>query len=129
MYDASPNYGALIFYAGLREEAKNESGWAIDSFKQEVEKILKSPISDKELNRAKSSVLGSEVNSAERLQSVAMEETIRELYGLGYQAYLDKRAAIEKVTAKDVNEMAKKYLNDHNFMVHVLGSEEIVPKK
>ncbi len=129
MYDASPNYGALIFYAGLREEAKKESGWAISSFKKEVSKILEKPIEAQELNRAKSSVLGSEVTAAERLESVAFEEAIRELYGLGYQAYLEKRSAIEKVTSEQVKTLASKYLNDHNYLVHILGSEDIQPKK
>ena len=40
-YDESVDYGAMIFYAVLRYEAKNEYQWAFKSFLNEIDKFKK----------------------------------------------------------------------------------------
>ena len=119
-YDDTKDYGALIFYAGLRYEARNEYPWAIESFKKEIEGLIKGNIPKEELNRAKMSLIGREVNASQRLMNKAFNEALHELYGFGAEAYLTTKEKIEKVKAEDVIELGKKYLQEDQFLVHVL---------
>ncbi|MBN8215202.1 MAG: insulinase family protein [Spirochaetes bacterium] len=123
-YDGNSLYGAMVFYAGLRYEARGEAPWAVEAFRKETKRLAEKPLSAEELRRARVSVLGAEIQSAEQLENQAFEETLLELIGQGYAAREKNLDALAKVTAADVQAVAKKYLADDRFLVHVLVPEK-----
>ncbi len=119
-YDSSRDYGALVFYAALRYGARDQYQWALDAFLKNALKLKEDKISLTELNRAKSSIIGSEIINSQRLLGKALNETLYELYGYGYENYRNQLNKIDKISRKEVRKTARKYLADDNFTIYIM---------
>ena len=80
------------------------------------------PVTDQELNEAKSFIVGSfplRVDSSAKLANVLAQV---ELYSLGLDYFTQYPKAIEKVTKDDVLRVAKQYLDPQHYALVVVGS-------
>jgi len=119
----SANKHAGSFQVGL--QTKNEAAnIAIGEIFKELERISTEPVTDLELNDAKSYLTGSfplRIDSNKKLSAFL---TSVEFYGLGLD-YIEKYPEfIEAVTKDDLLRVAKKYLNAKNYVLVVVGNLE-----
>jgi len=110
--------GAFVFYLGTDPKkvdlAKRE-------FTEEIGKLAEEGLTQEELDRAKSKILGAE---AIRNQSVAALGGLcatNELLGLGFDHEKVRSAEIEKVNLEDIRRVAQKYFRDGKFVDVVVG--------
>lgn len=113
--------GFFLFYMGTRPENIEKGVKGIIS---EIEKVRTSSVSDVELRRAIEYIVGTYKISLQTDSSQAGVMSLGELYGIGWQMMVDYPVKIKQVTAEQVFEVAKKYL-DLNRMVQVV----LVPSK
>ena len=111
------------FQAGL--QTKNESAnAAISEVLREMERIRTEPISDKELQDAKSYLTGSfplRIDSNSKIAGFALAVEVNNL-GLDY---VDRYPSIiNAVSQEDVLRVAKKYLDTKNYILVVVGNME-----
>lgn len=101
---------------------------AITQILFEIERITQSEVTDKELNLTKSSMAGSFARSMESPSTVARFARSIIKYKLPkdyYQTYLER---LDKISKKDILEVAKKYLTAKKCNIIVVGSNDIVDK-
>ena len=110
--------GAFVFYLGTDPKkvdlAKRE-------FTEEIGKLAEEGLTQEELDRAKSKILGAE---AIRNQSVAALGGLcatNELLGIGFDHEKVRSAEIEKVNLEDIRRVAQKYFRDGKFVDVVVG--------
>jgi zinc protease len=118
--------GYIAFYIGC-EPSKVEK--AIEGIKKEIQKITEEKVSPKELERAQNYLVGNFSIEHQTNASIAADMVFNERYGLGYdysETYLDK---ILKVSVKDVQRAAKKYLDLTHYTLLIIKPEEtlVVP--
>ena len=116
--------GYIAFYIGCEP---SKVGKAIEGIKKEIQKITEEKVSPKELERAQNYLVGNFSIEHQTNASIAAEMGFNERYGLGNdysKTYLDK---ILKVSVKDVQRAAKKYL-DLNRYTLVIGRPEEMEK-
>jgi zinc protease len=119
----SANKFAGSFQVGL--QTKNEAAnIAIGEIFSEIKRIRTEPVTDQELNDAKSYLTGSFPLRVDSNKKIAAFLTAVEFYGLGLD-YIDKYPAyIEAVTKEDLLRVAKKYLNTKDYVLVVVGNLE-----
>jgi predicted Zn-dependent peptidase len=112
--------------ASVRNEVTDS---AIIQFLYELNRLKNEPVTEKELDLAKSYISGAFARSLENPQTVANFALNTMMFGLPadyYETYLKRLAA---VTVDDVSRVAKKYLNPTRARIVVVGSkEEVLPK-
>ncbi len=116
----SANKFSGSFQAGL--QTKNESAnTAIEEVLKEMERMKTEPVSDKELQDAKSYLTGSfplRIDSNSKIAGFALAV---EFYGLGLD-YVDRYPSIiNAVTKEDILKAAKNYLDTKNYVLAVVG--------
>ena len=82
------------------------------AFRQEIEQLKSTPVTDKELSRVKAQVIANEVYQRDSVFYQAMQLGTLETVGLGWrtsQNYVDR---IKAVSAEQIQDVAKKYLID-----------------
>ncbi len=106
-------------------QTKNESAdEAIEEILKEIERIRKEPVSDKELEDAKSFLTGSFPMRIETGRRIASFLVAVEYYGLGMD-YIDKyHEYINTVTKEDVLRVAEKYLKPESFVFVAVADKE-----
>jgi zinc protease len=95
------------------------------AIKKQIERIQNNAPSEDELDRVKAQVMASSVYEKDSVFYQAMQLGTLETVGLGWQKkdeYLEK---INQVTAKQVQEVAKKYLQDDRLTVAILKPQAI----
>lgn len=117
----SANKFSGSFQAGL--QTKNESAnAAIDEVLREIERIRTEPVSDKELQDAKSYLTGSFPLRIDSNSKIAGFVLAVEFNSLGLD-YVDKYPSlINAVTQEDIERVAKKYLDTNNYVLVVVGN-------
>ncbi len=118
--------GYIAFYIGCEPPKVVK---AIEGIKKEIQKITEEKVSPKELERAQNHLVGNFSIEHQTNASVAAEMGFNERYGLGNdysKTYLDK---ILKVSVKDVQRAAKKYLDLTHYTLLIIKPEEtfVVP--
>lgn len=111
--------GAFFVSLQTRTEVTNQ---AITGVLAEVKGIRDAPVTDQELNEAKSFIVGSfplRVDSSAKLANVLAQV---EFYNLGSDYFTNYPKAIEKVTKDDVLRVAKQYLDPQHYALVVVGS-------
>ncbi len=111
--------GAFFISLQTRTEVTNQ---AITGVLTEIKGIRDAPVTDQELNEAKSFIVGSfplRVDSSAKLANVLAQV---EFYNLGLDYFTSYPKAIEKVTKEDVLRVAKQYLNPQHYALVVVGS-------
>lgn len=118
--------GSFTAYAGVRNEVTDS---ALVQFLYEMERLRNNPLDATEMKLVKNVMNGSFARSLENPETVARFALNTELYDLPddyYPTYLEKLA---KVSAADVQTMAKKYLTPDNAHVLVVGNKDAVYEK
>ena len=101
--------GSFITYIGTNPETLNYSK---DKIKQEIEKLKKEFVSDKELNDAKERLKGGFLVALETNSEKAKATGRFEALGFGYDYMPKYIKAIDEVTASDIVSVANKYFNN-----------------
>lgn len=97
---------------------------ALCMMREELKKLQDTPLTEPELNRAKSYVIGRHDIGLQRNSSIANDMLLNELYGLPYDEYLHYSQQVAKVTAADVQKLAKR-LFSQNFVLSVVGKTDV----
>ena len=94
---------------------------AIEGLYREIEDMRNVPVTASELQFGKDAILNSFIFEFDSKEKVMLERMTYEIYG--YPAdFLDRyQKGVEKVTAEDVDRVARKYLIKDNFAVLVVG--------
>ena len=112
--------------ASVRNEVTDS---AITQFFLELDKLRNEPVSQEELDLAKSFIAGGFARSLESPQTVAGFALNIDMYDLPadyYETYLQKLAA---VTIEDVSRVAKKYITPSKARIVVVGNKDEVMNK
>ena len=121
-----PLIGYFNAYASVRNEVTDSS---IVEFLYEMEKLQKEEVPADELNMVKNYMTGSFARALEDPATVARFTLNTARFGLPkdyYATYLEKLSA---VTAKDIQEMAQKYLTIDRANIVVVGNKDEVAEK
>ena len=124
-YSVGGGVGTAYDHLGLfRLSMSTRSGAtakAIDALNREIAALLKSGVTPAEVQTAKDSILNSFIFAFDSSDKVLAERMSYEFYG--YPAnFLDQfRAGVEKVTAADVDRVARKYIHPDKIAVVVVG--------
>jgi len=100
--------GAYIFYIATAPEKLKI---ARDGLLEEIKKLIIHEVSEEELNRAKKDLIGTETIRLETNQALALQCTLDELYGLGYENFKRYASDINQVTQEDIKKVAVKYFD------------------
>ena len=99
--------GYFAFYAGT---SPGQLGTVEKELLEEAGKLRQDGLTDEELARAKAKVIGQRKISRQDVGGLATTIGLDELYGLGYAAGDDEDEKFEAVTARQVQQIAQKYL-------------------
>jgi len=97
---------------------------SIEALKGEVTRLVTAPVTAEELSLAKESILNAFVFTMDTRGKALGQQVSLELYGYPKDYYLKFPAAIEKVTAEDVERVATKYVHPDQLAVLVVGNEK-----
>lgn len=124
--DSDELVGTFSAGASVRNEVTDS---AITQFLIELNKMRNEPVTQSELDLAKSFIAGGFARSLESPQTVAGFALNINMYGLPadyYETYLQKLSA---VTIDDVSRMAKKYITPSKARIVVVGNKDEVMDK
>jgi zinc protease len=111
--------GILQISIGTKSQSTVESIQAAD---QDIDDLVKQPITDDEIQRAKDAILNTFIFRLDSPDKILGERMTYEYYGYPPD-WLDKyQAEIKKVTAADVARVATKYLHKDQLAVLVVGN-------
>ena len=96
---------------------------SIQALNAELDKMQSQPVTPAELKRARDAILNSFVFEYDSKDKVLSERMTYEFYGYPADFLEQYRAGIEKVTAADVERVAKKYLHKDQMRVLVVGNQ------
>jgi len=109
-----------IVEIGMGTQSSNTAK-AIDALNREIERITKGGVTAAELKTAKDAMLNSYIFEFDSKDKVMAERIRYEFYGYPPDFLERYRVGIEKVTAADVDRVAKKYLHPEKMAVLVVG--------
>lgn len=110
-----PGYFAV--YIGCSPEKLDEAEQGILA---ELRRIREEKVPSAELERARNNLIGSFEIGLQTNSAMASSMVFDELYGNGYDAYQRYPARIGKVTARDVQRVAKKYIDLSRYTLAVV---------
>ncbi|MBI4644946.1 MAG: insulinase family protein [Deltaproteobacteria bacterium] len=109
-------------------ETKNASAReAVEQVLVEIKRIREQPVSDTELNDAKSYLIGSFPRKMDALSKRAWLMGYTEFYGLGLDYPWRYPELIRKLTPTDIQKAAWKYLHPDKFLLVVVGKKSEIP--
>lgn len=125
-YDDDRLIGEFSANANVRNEVTDS---AITEFLAEFERIRTEPVPADELQAAKNYIAGSFGRSLERPQTIASFALNIQRYGLPQNYYENYLQRLDALTASDVQEAAKKYIQTENMTITVVGKASEVADK
>lgn len=96
---------------------------SIEALRGEVAALTNSPVTPTELALAKESILNAFVFTMDTRAKALNQQVLLEFYGFPADYYTKYPAEIQKVTAADVERVAKKYVHPDRLAVLVVGKE------
>lgn len=127
-YGVGGGVGANWDYPGLfRMQMATKSETTLESIqalKDEANKLITAPVTAEELSLAKESILNAYVFTMDTRAKALAQQVQLELYGFPSDYFVKYPSQIEKVTAEDVQRVAKKYVNPNQLAVLVVGNEK-----
>jgi len=93
---------------------------SLAGLESELDRLLREPIDEAELDRARNYLIGSQAVSLQRYSLQASLLSLDELYGLGARNFLDYEGRIADVTAEDVQRVARRIILTDNPVVAVV---------
>lgn len=118
--------GYIGVYIGTSPEKEEQ---AIKSIKRELKRITEEPVTKKELERAKKNLIGGYEIGLQKYSAQAADMAFNERYGLGYDEFKRYTEEISKVTASDVQSVAKKYLKLNAYTLAVIRPQKKLGEK
>ena len=124
-FDARLYPGPFIISTDVRNEVTDSS---IVEIIKELKRIIEEPVPEDELKMAKDYIVGSFPLQIETPAQVASRVMTIEIYGLPKDFYDRFREEVKKITAKDIQETARRYLRPDKLLIVVSGnSKQIKP--
>ena len=131
-YGVGGGVGANWDYPGLfRMQMATKSETTLESIqalRDEVNKLTTAPVTDAEMSLAKESILNAYVFTMDTRAKALNQRVLLEFYGFPSDYYVTYPSMIEKVTAADVQRVAKKYVQPNQLAVLVVGNEKAFEK-
>lgn len=125
-YDDDRLIGEFSANANVRNEVTDS---AITEFLTEFKRMRTEPVPADELQAAKNYIAGSFGRSLERPQTIASFALNIQRYGLPQNYYENYLQRLDALTASDVQEAAKKYIQTENMTITVVGKASEVADK
>lgn len=119
-FDASLYPGSFAVSLQTKNETANR---AIEGVLKEIKRIREVPVSDQELEEAKSYLIGSFPLRIDTNNKIASILTSIEYYGLGLDYFDRYPKLIGSVTKGDITRVAKKYLDPERFAMVVVAKQ------
>ena len=127
-YGVGGTVGANWDYPGLfRAQMATKSGTALESveaLRNEIVRLTTDPVTPAELGLAKESILNAYVFTMDTRAKALDQQVLLEFYGFPSDYFTKYPANIEKVTAADVERVAKKYVHPDQLALLVVGNEK-----
>ena len=123
-YDGTARGPGMIYLSGSPAEGKTVPELEA-ALRSEIERVQKEGVSEQELKRAKAQLLASQVYKLDSMFGQAMEIGQTESAGIPYQKIERMLEKLQKVTAAEVQAVAKKYFNDDSLTVGVLEPQAL----
>jgi zinc protease len=125
-YSVGGGVGTAFDHSGITRFAMGtKSGTTaagIDALRKEFDGLIQGTVKAGELKKAKDSILNSFIFEFDSKEKVLSERMRYEFYGFPPDFLERFRAGIEKVTAADVDRVARKYLHPEKMAVLVVGN-------
>jgi len=115
------NTGALVLYIGCAPDKKDE---ALSGLWREITRLKEGGVSEEELSRAKNWLIGRYETELQTNLSQAMDRALNEALGLGFNYFYRYIENIRQVSAEEVQEAARKYLDDQHYVLVILTPAE-----
>jgi predicted Zn-dependent peptidase len=112
--------GTIFLYAQTKAGSTTQ---AIASMREEVERLLTSPVSERELTDAKQAFLNSFVFSFSSPAQITNRQMSLEYYGLPADFLERFRSNVERVTARDLLRVAKRHLALDRLVILAVGDD------
>ncbi len=110
--------GMFSTYIGTEPSKSKE---AITSMVRELERLKTEPLDAVELARAKNYIIGNHAIDSQKNSAIASQVVLNELYDKPLKEYHGFKADLQKVTAKDIQKVAKKYFDLKSSILVVVG--------
>lgn len=123
-YDATARGPGMFYLHGSPSEGKSAADLEA-ALRTEIALIQKEGVSEAELRRAKAQLLASQVFKLDSMFGQAMEIGQIESVGLSYRKLDRMLEKLQKVTAAEVQAVARKYLTDDTLTVGVLDPQPL----
>ncbi len=123
-YTVSPSHMEAIdggYFSFYIATSPDKVQIAIESLETEIERFAKSGFDSEEWQRAQAFYLGHYAIEQQRLSSQASGMALDELYGLGFEEYLEFPKHFEGLKLETINKVAKKYFSESKSKLRILS--------
>jgi zinc protease len=125
-YDVGGGVGVAFDHPGIMRISmgtkSSSTGAAIEAMRRQITELLKGGVTEREVKRAKDSILNSFIFEFDSSEKVLAERMRYEFYGFPLDFLERYRAGIEKVTPADVDRVARKYFHPDRLAILVVGN-------
>ena len=123
-YDNTARGPGMLYLHGTPSEGKTVADLEA-SLRAEIVRVQKDGVSEQELKRAKAQLIAGQVYKLDSMFGQAMEIGQIEAVGLPYQKLDHMLDKLQKVTATEIQAVAKKYFNDDALTIGVLDPQAL----
>ena len=123
-YDDTARGPGMLYLHGTPSEGKTVADLEA-ALRAEIARVQKDGVSEQELKRAKAQLLAGQVYKLDSMFGQAMEIGQIESAGLPYQQVDRMLEKLQKVTAAEVQSVAKKYFNDDALTIGLLDPQPL----
>ncbi|MDP2880511.1 MAG: pitrilysin family protein [Azonexus sp.] len=123
-YDATARGPGMLYLHGTPSEGKTV-GDLEAALRAEIARVQKDGVSEQELKRAKAQLIAGQVYKLDSMFGQAMEIGQIESVGLPYRKLDRMLDKLQKVSAADIQAVAKKYFNDDALTIGVLDPQPL----
>jgi zinc protease len=125
-YSVGGGVGSAFDHPGITRFAmgtkSSTTAAGIEALRKEMDKLITGTVKPIELKKAKDAILNSFIFEFDSKQKVLAERMRYEFYGYPPDFLERYRAAIERVTAADIDRVARKYVHPEKMAVLVVGN-------
>ncbi len=123
-YDPTARGPGMFYFSGSPSEGKTV-GDLEAALRAEMARLQKDGVSEQELKRAKAQVVAAQVYKLDSMFGQAMEIGQTEAAGISYRQINRMLEKLQKVSAAEVQAVARKYFNDDTLTVGVLDPQPL----
>ncbi len=123
-YDATARGPGMFYFSGSPSEGRTVADLEA-ALRAEMVRVQTDGVSEQELKRAKAQVLAAQVYKLDSMFGQAMEIGQTESAGIPYQQINTMLDKLQKVSAADIQAVAKKYFSDDTLTIGVLDPQPL----